>query len=550
MKPWPLPMTQRAVCARCRRPASVCYCAALTSLDTVTRVVILQHPREEGMPIGTARMATLCLPGARLHVGVKWDESAELRAAISDPARPPILLYPGPGARDILADPPAGPVTLIVVDGTWSQSRSVVRKNPVLASIPRFAFTAPSPTEYRIRREPRDEYVSTIEALMHVLGALEGDPERFRALLVPFRAMVDAHLAAQASQMRVRVRRPRPQVPVSARMPAAITARHEDLVCVVGEANAWPTSGDERGLGHELVHWTARRVATGETFDVVAAPANPISPGTSSRIGVEETRLRAGVTRADLVAAFARFLRPTDVICSWGTYGPRLFEESGGALPAARLDLRAIARRLPGPKVGTFESYAARMGGEPPPGSPADRAGRRLAMLVRVVDAWRALCAGTGAPVVRRGRAEDADALAKILRASMRRSMPYLPDLHTPEEDRAFLRDVVLAREEVWVAEADDRVVGFAALATRDGLDFLEHLYVAPDHQRRGIGDALFAAAQRCRPDGLRWWVFQRNDRARRFYERRGAVLVRLTDGEGNEEKTPDALYEWRPQGG
>ena len=65
------------------------------------------------MPIGTARMASLCLPESELHVGVRWADHAPLRAALSDPARPPILLYPGPGARDILTEPPAGPVTLV-----------------------------------------------------------------------------------------------------------------------------------------------------------------------------------------------------------------------------------------------------------------------------------------------------------------------------------------------------------------------------------------------------------------------------------------------------
>ena len=61
--PIPEPSFQpREVCARCRRPQRVCYCAALPELGTQTRVVILQHPRERGMPIGTAHMARLCLP--------------------------------------------------------------------------------------------------------------------------------------------------------------------------------------------------------------------------------------------------------------------------------------------------------------------------------------------------------------------------------------------------------------------------------------------------------------------------------------------------------
>ena len=125
--------------------------------------------------------------------------------------------------------------------------------------------------------------------------------------------------------------------------------------------------------------------------------------------------------------------------------------------------------------------------------------------------------------------------------------MPYLPELHTPEEDLAFIRAVVLANEEVWVAELGGRVAGFASLGSHDGDDYLQHLYVAPEFQGRGLGDALFAHAQQRRPNGFRWWVFQRNERARGFYERRGATLIRLTDGSGNEEREPDALYAWLP---
>src|SRR5450755_4606253 len=158
----------RAICGRCRRPSRVCYCAYLPVLPTRTRIVILQHPRERYVPIGTAHMASLCLPNAELHVGIDLDERL-----LSDPERPPVLLYPGEGAFDVTREPPRGPVTLVVVDGTWSQAKKLVKKSPALAALPRYAFVPPSPSEYRIRREPREDFVSTIEALMHVLGALE-----------------------------------------------------------------------------------------------------------------------------------------------------------------------------------------------------------------------------------------------------------------------------------------------------------------------------------------------------------------------------------------
>jgi GNAT superfamily N-acetyltransferase len=121
--------------------------------------------------------------------------------------------------------------------------------------------------------------------------------------------------------------------------------------------------------------------------------------------------------------------------------------------------------------------------------------------------------------------------------------MPYLPELHTERETRDWVRDVVLDRDEVHVADAEGRVVGFVALAG----SLLDHLNVEPDVQGRGIGSALLELAKELRPDGFDLWVFQRNAKARAFYERRGLRLVELTDGAGNDEREPDARYAWRP---
>ena len=95
----------------------------------------------------------------------------------------------------------------------------------------------------------------------------------------------------------------------------------------------------------------------------------------------------------------------------------------------------------------------------------------------------------------------------------------------------------------MWVYEEEGAIVGFAAL----GVDMLNYLYLEPHAFGLSIGTALLDEVKRHRPDGFRFWVFQQNERARRFYETRGCRLVELTDGSHNEEKTPDALYEWLP---
>jgi GNAT superfamily N-acetyltransferase len=142
--------------------------------------------------------------------------------------------------------------------------------------------------------------------------------------------------------------------------------------------------------------------------------------------------------------------------------------------------------------------------------------------------------------LIRRATADDAGAVADVFLAA-KGEMTYLPQLHTEDETRRWMRDIVLRDLEVWIAEADERVTGFAALSA----DLLEHLYVHPQEQNQGVGTALLALAKERRPRGLRLWVFQKNVGARRFYERHGFTVARLTDGRENEEREADALYEW-----
>jgi GNAT superfamily N-acetyltransferase len=143
--------------------------------------------------------------------------------------------------------------------------------------------------------------------------------------------------------------------------------------------------------------------------------------------------------------------------------------------------------------------------------------------------------------ILRAATSTDAAAIAELFLASTRAALPYLPELHTDAETHDWIASEILVTHEVEVAEVEGRVVGFAAV--KDGL--LGHLYVDPEHQGVGVGSALLASAKARRPGGLELWTFQRNEGARRFYERRGFRAVELTDGAGNEEREPDVRYVW-----
>jgi len=348
-------------------------------------VIVVQHPRERGMPIGTAHMARLCLPNAELHVGVCVREMPGLLRALADDSRPIGLLYPDAQARDIIADPPPGPVTLVVVDGTWAHARTLVRDNPELSSLPRYAFRPPAPSEYRIRKEPNEEYVSTIESLALVLGALEGDPDKFKALLIPFRAMVDTQIAcSQSLGKRATVRRPRT---ITQRASPTEVLRDRGLVCVVGEANTWPHDTPQRqvpGYRSELVHWLAVRVATGERFAAVVRPAGPLAPRTAEIAGLAPEAIAAGLSGPELATAFASFLRPGELVCAWGPHVLELYAGMTGAPLPETIDLRQLASAVDRGRVGKLEDYASAAGPISPLGQ--GRGGRRLAEVVAALE--------------------------------------------------------------------------------------------------------------------------------------------------------------------
>lgn len=145
--------------------------------------------------------------------------------------------------------------------------------------------------------------------------------------------------------------------------------------------------------------------------------------------------------------------------------------------------------------------------------------------------------------LLRQANSGDLDAISIVARQSRRHFLPYLPDLHTPEEDAWFYKDIVFAQDQVWVAEDDGAIVGFCAFKA----DWLDHLYLLPSHVGKTLGSELLKRAK-ASCSYLQLWVFQQNVRAISFYERQGFVRVMETDGSGNEEKVPDALFEWRKQ--
>jgi DTW domain-containing protein YfiP len=375
-------LESREMCWRCRRPKSVCYCAAVRSIETRTRVLILQHPRESDVPINTARIAQLCLANSSLHIGLDFSADRGLQQALRNAAAPPILLYPSEGARDLASEPPPGPVTLVVIDGTWWQASKLFKLNPLLRDLPRYGLTPSAASRYRIRREPAAHCLSTIEALASALGVLEGRADGLPELLRPFDAMVETQLEFVARENRPRhrrsaVARERPLV-----LPI-LSERPESLVVGYGEANAWPY-GSPGEHAPEVVHWAAVRPATGERFEAYIAPRGPLAPSFEAHSRLVADRICGGEAREDFARRLNAFLRPDDVLASWGFYASELLRAEGVSIPP-RLDLREAAIHVLGKRVGQLDDYVAALGAVSAEPWAAGRTGMRLAAMEGLV---------------------------------------------------------------------------------------------------------------------------------------------------------------------
>lgn len=143
---------------------------------------------------------------------------------------------------------------------------------------------------------------------------------------------------------------------------------------------------------------------------------------------------------------------------------------------------------------------------------------------------------------IRRFRDEDLEPVVALWHAARRRAH-WAVVVHrgfTVDDDRGYMTEKILPRNDVWLAERDDRVVGF--MAVHPG--WVEQLYVAVDAQRSGVGSALIEHAKSLMDD-IRLHTFQNNAPARDFYARHGfgEVAFGVSDPPENE---PDVLLRWR----
>lgn len=196
-------------CGACLQPDFSCYCQWLQPFDPKIQFVILIHPIEVRRRIATGRMAHMSLMNSRLISGHNYTNNTELNRILDDPENHCMMLYPGRLSKnltpmsaqerfDIIPDNKR--LTLLVIDGTWSTARKMVHLSQNIKSLPRICFSPDTPSNFRVRKQPRRECVSTIEAIHHTLDLIgpacgfQTQPRTHDSLLNVFDNMVNRQL--------------------------------------------------------------------------------------------------------------------------------------------------------------------------------------------------------------------------------------------------------------------------------------------------------------------------------------------------------------------
>ncbi|MBI3394393.1 MAG: DTW domain-containing protein [Spirochaetia bacterium] len=184
-------------------------CDRLTKVPNKLQIVVLQHPAERRNVLETAPLITASLSAATVKVGLSW---ASLKDAAGPGAKPDSWAVvfpknyglhaapeaPPKGAETLVMDKTGDPFSkpprlegVLLLDGSWSQARTMWWRNAWLLKLLRIRLFPKNPSIYgRLRKEPEKDSLSTLEAAALVLRDLDHNPEACDVLLRTLRTFV------------------------------------------------------------------------------------------------------------------------------------------------------------------------------------------------------------------------------------------------------------------------------------------------------------------------------------------------------------------------
>lgn len=193
---------------RCFKPENSCLCKYTKEIDSGIKFVFLMHPKEaKRQRTGTGNLSHISLKDSEIIVGLDFSKNQRFQSLINDPTYFPVMMYPGPeawtakkeGFKEAVGDKT---LLVIILDATWFCSKKMIEHNPFLLELPRFSFFGNYTSIFTFKREPKPEYISTIECCYYLIIELQTidfvskdiDP---KPLMTVFKEMIKLQLTAE-----------------------------------------------------------------------------------------------------------------------------------------------------------------------------------------------------------------------------------------------------------------------------------------------------------------------------------------------------------------
>jgi hypothetical protein len=207
-------------CPRCLKPLPLCICDSITPIENRVSLLILQHPQEQDRALGTARLTALHFKNAVVRIGLSWPSlSRALGRPVADPSRWAVLYLGSAKAADldtksdVVAINRKGDIEdnqrailkdiegIVLLDGTWSQAKALWWRNAWMLKCQRVILGPSRSSRYgELRREPRRDGLSTLEAAAMLLSSLEKRPDIAATLHASFERMLARYREAQSAE--------------------------------------------------------------------------------------------------------------------------------------------------------------------------------------------------------------------------------------------------------------------------------------------------------------------------------------------------------------
>jgi hypothetical protein len=206
-------------CPHCLKAMPLCVCESVTPIENRVSLLILQHPQEQDRALGTARLTALHFRDAVVKIGLSWPSlSKALGRPVADPSRWAVLYLGSAKVADLQTDSDIVAINrkgeieegqrailgriegIVLLDGTWSQAKALWWRNPWMLKCQRVILGPRQASRYgELRREPRRDGLSTIEAAGMLLSALEKRPDIAAVLNASFERMLARYREVQGA---------------------------------------------------------------------------------------------------------------------------------------------------------------------------------------------------------------------------------------------------------------------------------------------------------------------------------------------------------------